>query len=350
MRAFIGGALLAALLTIGCAAPPDSAELDPTPLGDDDSWHEASPCPDHVAERCLAPPDDDDLVDDDDLGDDDDLDECPPLAEGVDPRIEVEDGWQVELFAQGLGEVSGVVVGDDGGVLLGQGLGGWDSLPVVRIEQDGTVSSSSAIPDPDGVAFDDDGLAWAAGAGAIWLLHSIGPGGGDDEVWLEPGGNINDLVIDGELLYLARDGGDVLRIEADGATSVLVDLSASPAIDLGDSGDLWILARETGQLHRLDAATGAVVPEAGLAAIDPGYLTSNRVAFNPDDGTVHSASYFTGEGGQIVRWDPVTPGSMTGWITGLVDELNPDGVAWHDGCLYWTAPLSGRVYRACPCE
>ncbi len=341
MRTPLWGVLLALLL--GCPAPTEDQEPGGQPPEQDEGWApDAGPCPDHVQERCLAPPDDDDV----EPVDDDDLEDCPPLGPGVDPDIGVEAGWQVELYAQGLGEVSAVDVDAGGDLLLGQGLGGWEAMPVLRVTPGGDVTSSSAISDPDGVAVDDDGLVWAAGADQVWHLHSLSPGGGPDEAWLSTGGNLNDLVLDGDLLYVARDGGDVLRYEPDGA-SASWEIGASPAIDLGDDGELWILARSDGQLYRLDGET--LVPEAAFADLDPSYLTSNRVAWNPDDGTLHAASFFQGLGGQIVRWDPAAPGEFTGWITGLIDEHNPDGLEWDGGCLYWTAPLSGRVYRVCPC-
>ncbi len=233
---------------------------------------------------------------------------------------------------------------------MGQGLAAWSWESVTLLDAAGEVTSSATIPDPDGVGVDSTGMYWGTGSGEVWKLHSL-VDGGPNEAWFHTCGNNNDLTIDpvGDVLYVAQNEGAVWRIDSTGAQN------ASPtgdavAVDMGAEGEVWVHGRMAGGLWSIDPVTLEAVLEAELAALDPSWITSNRVAFNPVDGKVYTSSYFADAGGQIVRWDPNEPDVLDHWTTGLNNpELNPDGVEWHDGCLYWTAPLAGKIYRVCEC-
>jgi len=301
-------------------------------------------------------PDEDDPATPDPLDEDDEEDSvappqvCETLGEGVDPGVVVnEDGWTVQVFADGLGDVTGLAPLPDGSLLLGQGLGAWGAEPVARVWPDGDVEWSPSHPDPDGVAVDSEGAMYVAGAGDVWRLNSL-EDGSPDELHAHTGGNNNDVVADGEVLWVAQDGGVVKRVQPDGAVESVFGAGGAAAGDGGDPGTVWVLSRFSGGLWQIDTATLDSTLEAHLGELDPSYITSNRVAYNPGDGAVYASSYFTDAGGQIVRWSPDAPDGVEHWITGLVGDLNPDGLRWHtDGCLYWTAPVGGRVYSVCPC-
>ncbi len=303
--------------------------------------------------------DDDTTADDDTSGsDDDDTTEepepCDPLGPGVTGTLVLnEPDWQLTLFDQGYDLPAGLAVDSGEDVLVGAGLGNWDSRAVFRIGPALMTTESEEIPDPDGVAVDSSDQVYAAGSYRIWRLDSLMPGGGDDYAWytLQDGGNINDLVIDSEhddTFYVALDDGRVLSVDAQLVETELLNVWEACSIALDGEGDLWVLGRASGDLYSIDRLTGVATLEAEWAAIDPTYTWSNRIAYRPADGSFYATSYYEGGGGTITRWDPTVPDALPRWIEGMVDDDNPDDIEWH-GCATITTPLNGSILRACPC-
>ena len=326
---------------------------DDTFAGDDTTGDDDTGRDDDVADDDVA---DDDAADDD-TGDDDSTGEpspCDPLGPDVTPTLVLHEAdWQLTLFDQGYDLPAGLAVDGDEDVLVGVGLGNWDSRAVIRIEPSLQTTTSHEIPDPDGVALDSMDQVHAAGSHRIWRLDSLMPGGGDDHAWYtrQDGGNINDMVIDAavdDAVYLALDDGRVLRVNAALQETGLLDIGEACSIALDDLGALWVLGRASGELYSVDLATGEVTLAADWAAIDPTYLWTNRIAFRPADGRLYATSFWDGGGGTITRWDPATPDVLERWLEGMVDDDNPDDIEWH-GCATITTPLNGSILRACPC-
>ena len=300
---------------------------------------------------------DDDVADDDSVVDDDSTEEpppCDPLGPDVTPTLALhEPDWQLTLFDQGYDLPAGLAVDSDEDVLVGAGLGNWDSRAVIRIDPSLQTTTSEEIPDPDGVALDSSDQVYAAGSTRIWRLDSLMPGGGDDYAWytLQDGGNINDMVIDSahdDAFYLALDDGRVLRVDTQLEEIQLANVGEPCSIALDAGGDLWVLGRASGELHSIDRLTGEVTLEAEWAILDPTYLWTNRITYRPEDGCFYASSYYDGGGGTITRWDPAAPDVLERWLEGMVDDDNPDDIEWH-GCATITTPLNGSILRVCPC-
>ncbi len=173
-------------------------------------------------------------------------------------------------------------------------------------------------------------------------------------MWHSTGDNINDVQIDrdrGDAVFVGMDDGRAWRIEQDGTVTLFAGSSSSGAvISLDADGDLWVLRGSAGALYEVDRGTQASTLQASYGDLDSSYVTSNRVAVNPADGTVWSASYYDGIGGAITRWDPAAPGQLDLVVSQLAEyEVHPDGLTWHGDCLYVTMPLGDRIATLCQC-
>jgi len=318
---------------------PDDDDIEDDDTGDDDS----------------SAGDDDDSSADDDTGDDDTAAPCDPLGPGVTPTLVFNDpGWQITVFATGYDMPTGLASDSAGDLLVGAGVETWDSRPVHRITPAGVATASDPIPDPDGVGVDAADQVYAAGSDDIWHVNTLMPGGDPDEVWhaLSTGSNINDFLVDDahdDAIYLELDDGRVLKVAQDHTETVLITASDNPAIDVDAAGHLWVLDNDGGALSEIDPVGGGVVSHAQWATLDPDYLTTNRIAFDPADGRLYASTYLTGDGGTIARWDPANPGSLELWISQMTGDDNPDDLLWLGGCLYITTPLNGQILRVCEC-
>ena len=319
---------------------------DPVAGDDDDSSSQADD------DDSSSPADDDDSSSQAD--DDDAPAPCEPVGPGLETAIVVnEPGWTLQLFSDQTPMPTGVDVDPvTAHVLVGTGMGQWASQPVRELTTVGTILASDAIADPDGVAWDSQGLAYGAGAGTIWRLDSLD--GGSNWVWHTTGSNINDLRIDrdrGDDVYVGMDGGQAYRIDQAGAVTQLAPgHSGGATISLDGDGDLWVQRRGAGELLEVDRVTEVATVQATYSQLHSDYATTNRIAVRPADGTVWSASYYWGEGGTLTRWDPANPGQLDLVVTQMIDGANPDGMTWHGDCLYVTMPVGGLIATLCACE
>ncbi len=280
------------------------------------------------------------------------------VCETTDPEVpggfSAPEGWFLELFAEGFELPGAVRAPADGAIYLGAGQGTWDARAVHRIQPDGSVDASDEISDPDGIAVDPTGAVLAAGRDDIVLVGSLD--GGSDSFWhtLSTGGNINGLVIDtahDDTVWVPLDEGDVVRVEQDRTETLVETGSDEGALALDDEGDVWMVRRNEGELLRIDRGSLEVEQVVALTDLEPDLARTNRIVAGPD-GWLYMTSYVTDQGASVRRIDPAQPDALEAWMTGLEAEDNdPDDLDFSeaDGCLYWSAPLTGRVWRACPC-
>ena len=258
------------------------------------------------------------------------------------------------MFATGYDMPTGLAADSAGDLLVGAGVGTYDSRPVHRITPAGVATASDPIPDPDGVGVDAADQVYAGGADDIWHVDTLMPGGDPDVVWhtLSTGGNINDFLVDAahdDAIYLELDDGRVLSVGQDHTETVLMGSSDNPAIDVDAAGHLWVLDDNGGALTEIDPLAGSAALQAEWATIDSDYIMTNRIAFDPADGRLYASTYLTAEGGTVTRWDPANPGALEIWISQMTGDDNPDDLLWLGGCLYITTPLSGTILRVCEC-
>lgn len=195
-----------------------------------------------------------------------------------------------------------------------------------------TVKAPSATysgPQPDGLAFDDNGTLWIADYGTdrvyqvdpltLGILKALDlPGDGVDGVTFMDGEMLVSFYRTNELVFVDLcDGSETGRWNAPGGG--VSDVSF-------DGTDLWMLEYEANRIHRLDAGTGRSL-ETFAAPID----NPNGLAF---DGTWF---YMTGNGDDphLGRLDT----SFNEVERYNIPGNDPRGVAW-DGTDIWYSDAS----------
>ncbi len=329
--------------------PEDTGDFDPEGDADSDADSDGDTDTDSDTDA-----DGDADTDTGPLPDTGEVDVCETTDPEVPAGFVAPEGWYVELFAEGFDTPSAVRAPASGEVYLGAGTGSWDERAVNRLQADGTANASDPITDPDGIAVDSAGTVFAAGSYQIVQVESFD--GGTNSVWhgLSSYGNINDLVIDtahDDVHFVAMNDGQVIRVEQDRTETVLTGTGDESSVAVDTEGDLWVVRRNQGGLERIDRETLAVEQVVDLTELEPDLVRTNRVTVGPD-GLLYFTSYLTGQGASVRQWDPENPGLLTGFMSGIEHEDNdPDDLDFSeaDGCLYWSSPLTGRVWRTCAC-
>ncbi len=346
------------LLTLPLVACEAVAPLLPGELGSEAPWEceppgesalEGHPI---MAEPCLSGCEDEEPVED--SGEDSGEVACETTDPEVPAGFVPPEGWYLELFSQGHDTPGALRAPASGEVYLGAGAGTWDARAVKRLAADGSGTESDPISDPDGIAVDSSGAVFAAGSNRIVRVGSLD--GGTDSTWhsLSSGGNINGLVVDterGDVFYVPLNAGQVIRVEQDGSETQLMGSGDEASIALDADGDIWVFQRNVGAIYRVDRESLAVTLELEITSLEPGWARTNRVTVGPD-GLIYFTSYVIDEGASISRWDPAAPDVVERWIDGIQsEENNPDDLEFSDadGCLYWSCPLTGNIWRACAC-
>jgi len=166
----------------------------------------------------------------------------PPLHPSSVPGIEVIEGYDAEVFADGLNAPKCLAIEPGGTFIVASDCENPLNCPVVRLAPTGErLASSSVLHDPDGVAVDSRGRIFVTEYDVVTLLGSLDDD--PDVVWASGFGNLNDIVVDGnDTLYVIDSDLDCIhRIEPDGTVRRWVDIpeGLSLSVDPG-TGELFV--------------------------------------------------------------------------------------------------------------
>jgi outer membrane protein assembly factor BamB len=177
----------------------------------------------------------------------------------------------------------------------------------------------------------------------VW---SVGTGGGDEHMRLALA-----PVVEGEIAYLAGDGGDVLAVNAKTGRSIWkVDLKLSLSAGPGAGGGLVLVGSPDGVLVALDAASGAERWRATLGGeiLARPAVGESMVVVHTVDGTVHGLK--AADGAEAWTYEqPVPRLSLRGTAPPVVagdfaicafDNGKIASLGLADGDLFWSATVA----------
>jgi len=146
------------------------------------------------------------------------------------------------------------------------------SAPIVKVASDGSVTFSSALPDPDGVAVDGQDNVFAAGGDRVTLVQSFT--GGGDTPFASGFSNLDAIAVDSEGNLVVLDNEFFVKkiLRQTGTTQLLYTVSGSGGtsdVEFNSNDELFVAANTPGQLIKIDASGNADViipasPAGGL--------------------------------------------------------------------------------------
>ena len=158
-------------------------------------------------------------------------------------------GYDMQLYASGMGAIAGMQIGPDGEVYAVDNGGG----RVFRVEDNGTVTQvASGIPYPNGIAFTKSGRMFVASGGGQ-AVYEVVNGTATVFANMGPGAFPTSVAALGDTLYVSNSGnGTIASVTMDGAVQVVLSGFSSGGGPFGLSFD------ETGKMQFIDHATGGV--------------------------------------------------------------------------------------------
>ncbi len=337
LKSSLGLTVLVAAIVVGCVGLQDTnvAEAKPvsplTPIQVDPAWSQQQP--DTYEPRVCEV-----------------RDNSVPSDFGV-----LEPGWTIGLYYDGLVQPGSLHATADGTVYAGARTFGSRHRVVVRIGDDGSLTTSQIVLEPDGVAVDSGGTAWTAGHDRIVRLGSLE--GGPDEVWhrLKSGGTIDDVLIDDQDRFVvSTKDGRILRIDRHKRETQLLHGPGRVRMTQDASGNVWVVRKEldTIDLYSINTRNLVVRSEAHLTDKFPRLIEVRDLAFGPD-GRLFLVSQVAGpDPSVILAWDVDGDGDITPWATGLsAGDNEPSELTWSESgeCLFFSSPPSARIFRICGC-
>jgi sugar lactone lactonase YvrE len=158
-------------------------------------------------------------------------------------------GYDIQLYASGMGAISGMQIGPDGKVYAVDNGGG----RVFRVETNGTVTQvASGIPYPNGIAFTTSGRMFVASGGGQ-AVYEVANGTATVFANMGAGAYPTSVAALGNALYVSNSGnGTISRVQMDGSAQVVLSGFSSPSGPMGLSFD------KAGRLYFMDHGTGGV--------------------------------------------------------------------------------------------
>ena len=158
-------------------------------------------------------------------------------------------GYDIQLYATGLGAIAGMQIGPDGMVYAVDNAGG----RVLRVENNGTVTQvASGIPYPNGITFTSSGRLFVASGGGQ-AVYEVANGAATVFANMGASAYPTSVAALGKTLYVSNSGnGTISRVNMDGSVQVALSGFSSPSGPMGLSFDQF------GKMHVMDHATGGV--------------------------------------------------------------------------------------------
>ncbi|MFT7625191.1 MAG: hypothetical protein ACI9WU_004382 [Myxococcota bacterium] len=281
--------------------------------------------------------------------------QCLPRAPGVSDQISVvETGRQVAITAHVTtpGGAGAIAVDPTTGTIAVAPVESTGSAPVGLIDE-GVMTATPGVDDPDAVAFDSTGAMYVAGRGAIFRASSAAGAQTVLSPWTTVASDIGDLVVDTghQDVVWASLSGAIVRIGQDvKAESIVFGApgDAPAAIAVAKDGNLWALALG-GDLWRISSLTLEPTWITNLGVLHPEYLSHQRMVFGPVDGQLYIGTRFAEPARSVIaRYDTVQDTVVEFVQTGPEAVV---GLAFAPvtQCLLFSAP-SGRIHEICVCD
>ena len=258
-----------------------------------------------------------------------------------------------------IGKPAGLCNAADGTIYIAQEPDGAER-PVLRLEVDGTLSSSDGFEGPGAIAIGAGGNVYAGTHGAIrGPLASFD--GGNDAVWAELADLIpHDMAWDRKAnrVYIADSAlqaGRVIEVDAiTQKTRILLAPGDETSLAVHpEARNLWVVTRNAGDLYVVNTGTGDGTVVTWLTTLD--LVRTEHLEFHTL-GT-QLALYVTAQwetagtpDAGIVRLDPETL-DLAYWVTGLADAPPMDmtcGEADPEQPMYVTLQGVGVMELSCP--
>ncbi|MCI0553751.1 MAG: T9SS type A sorting domain-containing protein [Anaerolineae bacterium] len=158
------------------------------------------------------------------------------------------------------------------------------SAPIIKVASDGSLTFSSTLPDPDGVAVDVQDNVFAAGGDRVTLVQSFT--GGGDSPFASGFSNLDAIAIDSEGNLAVLDNEFFVKkiLRSTGATQLLYSVSGSGGtsdVEFNSNDELFITANTPGQLIKIDASGNADIIIPSSPVMDPGF---GAMEFGPGGG------------------------------------------------------------------
>ena len=186
-----------------------------------------------------------------------------------------------ELVVDKLKNPESVVIGADG-LLYATVIGEFDrdgDGGVVIVDPGGAEFFTQGLNDPKGIAAFQEFL-FVADKNRVMKIDARGNAAvlADADAFPRPPLFLNDVVVDSQGVVYVSDSGDfqagtggaVFRVAADGAVTTVIDSATSPAVKgpnglwLDDDKTLLVLDFASGELNKVDVATGNIVRLCGM--------------------------------------------------------------------------------------
>jgi len=171
------------------------------------------------------------------------------LAFAVNAAPVVTAGYDIQLYASGMGAISGIQIGPDGNVYAVDNGGG----RVFRVEANGTVTQvASGIPYPNGITFTKSGRMFVASGGGQAVYEIVN---GTASVFANMGAGAypTSVAARGSTLYVTKSGnGTIAQVSLDGSIQNVLSGFSSPNGPFGASFD------KSGKMYFIDHGTGGV--------------------------------------------------------------------------------------------
>jgi len=158
-------------------------------------------------------------------------------------------GYDIQLYANGMGAIAGIQIGPDGKVYAADNAGG----RVFRVEPDGTVLQvAGGIPYPNGITFTASGRMFVASGGGQ-AVYEVADGVATLFASMGAGAYPTSVAALGNTLYVSNSGnGTISRVEMDGSVQIVLTGYSNSGGPYGLSFD------RAGRMYFLDHATGGV--------------------------------------------------------------------------------------------
>jgi len=158
-------------------------------------------------------------------------------------------GYEIQLYATGMGAIAGIQVGPDGKVYAADNAGG----RVFRAEPDGSVTQiASGIPYPNGITFTTAGRLFVASGGGQ-AVYEVANGAATVFANMGAGAYPTSVAALSNTLYVSNSGnGTISRVQMDGSIQVALSGYSNSGGPYGLSFD------RAGKMYFLDHATGGV--------------------------------------------------------------------------------------------
>ena len=145
---------------------------------------------------------------------------------------------------------------------------------VTKVAPDGSITQSSALPDPDGVAVDSQDKIFVAGDGRITQINSFT--GGSDVVFATGFFNLDAIAIDSQDDMVVLDGEFFVKkiFRQTGVIQLLHTVTGSGGtgdVAFNSNDDLFIAGNTPGQLIKIDPTGNVDIVIPPTPSLDPGF-------------------------------------------------------------------------------